>query len=166
MIINKDYTGIVEEISFDNVEGLQTALNLKSNLESPTFTGTVAGIDKNMVGLGNVDNTADADKVISNLTQTALNLKASETDLHDVSIEVTSNMDEIALKSNLASPIFSGTVKIEKADNYGQIELTDLKSVAMGVGGGITFNGVYGGAGQQTGLANIKRLIIDNIIYI
>ncbi|MFM7982734.1 MAG: hypothetical protein ACKPKO_25765, partial [Candidatus Fonsibacter sp.] len=40
-----------------------------------------------MAGLGNVDNTADADKPISNATQTALNLKAP-----------------------LASPVFTGTV--------------------------------------------------------
>jgi hypothetical protein len=45
-------------------------------LESPTFTGTVAGITKAMVGLGDVDNTSDADKEISTLTQAALDLKA------------------------------------------------------------------------------------------
>jgi hypothetical protein len=37
----------------------QTALNLKANIASPTFTGTVAGITKDMVGLGNVANTPD-----------------------------------------------------------------------------------------------------------
>ena len=54
----------------------QSALNLKAPLASPTFTGTVSGITKSMVGLGDVDNTADADKPISDLTQAALNLKA------------------------------------------------------------------------------------------
>jgi hypothetical protein len=34
----------------------QSALNLKANLASPTFTGTIGGISKAMVGLGNVDN--------------------------------------------------------------------------------------------------------------
>lgn len=34
----------------------QNALNLKANLASPTFTGTVSGINKTMVGLGNVVN--------------------------------------------------------------------------------------------------------------
>jgi hypothetical protein len=46
-------------------------------LNSPTFTGTVSGISKSMVGLGNVDNTSDADKPVSSATQSALNLKAS-----------------------------------------------------------------------------------------
>jgi outer membrane murein-binding lipoprotein Lpp len=44
-------------------------------LASPTFTGTVSGITKSMVGLGNVDNTSDANKPISSATQTALDLK-------------------------------------------------------------------------------------------
>ena len=44
-------------------------------LASPTFTGTVSGITKSMVGLGNVDNTSDLNKPISTLTQTALNGK-------------------------------------------------------------------------------------------
>jgi hypothetical protein len=49
--------------------------NLKAPLNSPTFTGTVSGIDKSMVGLSNVDNTADANKPISTATQTALDAK-------------------------------------------------------------------------------------------
>lgn len=53
----------------------QTALNLKANLASPTFTGTVGGITKSMVGLGSVDNTSDANKPVSTATQTALDAK-------------------------------------------------------------------------------------------
>jgi hypothetical protein len=63
------------------------SLELKANINSPTFTGTVGGITKTMVGLGNVDNTTDAAKPVSTAQQTALNLKA-----------------------NLASPTFTGTV--------------------------------------------------------
>lgn len=44
---------------------LQTALALKAPLASPTFTGTVSGITKSMVGLSNVDNTADTSKSFS-----------------------------------------------------------------------------------------------------
>ena len=53
----------------------QTALNLKANLASPTFTGTVSGVTKTHVGLSNVDNTSDTAKPVSTATQTALNLK-------------------------------------------------------------------------------------------
>ena len=49
-------------------------------LASPTFTGTVSGITKSMVGLGNVDNTSDANKPVSTATQTALNLKVNISD--------------------------------------------------------------------------------------
>ena len=56
-------------------------------IASPTFTGTVSGVTKTMVGLGNVDNTSDANKPVSTATQTALDLKAP-----------------------LASPTFTGTV--------------------------------------------------------
>lgn len=66
---------------FDLVEGgfdaVETAMALKAPLASPTFTGTVAGITKSMVGLGNVDNTADTAKPVSTAQQTALNLKAN-----------------------------------------------------------------------------------------
>jgi hypothetical protein len=54
----------------------QEALDLKAPLANPTFTGTVSGVTKSHVGLGNVDNTSDADKPISSAAQTALNLKA------------------------------------------------------------------------------------------
>ena len=62
-------------------------LALKANIASPTFTGTVSGITKTMVGLSNVDDTSDLSKPISTATQNALNLKAP-----------------------LASPAFIGTV--------------------------------------------------------
>ena len=84
-----------------------TAEALKAPLASPTFTGTVSGIDKIMVGLGNVDNTSDANKPISAATQTALNLKANTSDLTS---EISRATTAEALKAPLASPTFTGTV--------------------------------------------------------
>jgi hypothetical protein len=49
-------------------------------LNSPTFTGTVSGITKAMVGLGNVDNTSDANKQISNAVAAALAAKVDASD--------------------------------------------------------------------------------------
>ena len=68
----------------------QTALDLKSPLASPTFTGTVSGVTKAHVGLGNVDNTADSAKPISTATQSALDAKASSTDLSTHASDTTS----------------------------------------------------------------------------
>lgn len=58
-----------------NQTDLKNALDAKAPLASPTFTGTVSGITKSMVGLGNVDNTTDLLKPISTATQSALDLK-------------------------------------------------------------------------------------------
>jgi hypothetical protein len=51
---------------------ITTALGTKAPIASPTFTGTVGGITKSMVGLANVDNTTDANKPVSTATQTAI----------------------------------------------------------------------------------------------
>jgi hypothetical protein len=56
---------------------IQTQLDTKAPIANPTFTGTVSGVSKSMVGLGNVDNTTDANKPVSTATQTALNGKAN-----------------------------------------------------------------------------------------
>jgi hypothetical protein len=80
------YSDITVDGNIINTE-LQNQLNLKAPLDNPSFTGTVTGITKSMVGLDNVDNTTDLLKPISTATQTALDLKA-----------------------NLASPAFTGTV--------------------------------------------------------
>ena len=53
-----------------------TAATTYAPIASPTFTGTVSGVTKSHVGLGNVDNTTDALKPVSTATQTALDLKA------------------------------------------------------------------------------------------
>lgn len=53
-----------------------TASSTYAPIDSPTFTGTISGISKSMVGLGSVDNTSDLNKPISNDTQDALDLKA------------------------------------------------------------------------------------------
>lgn len=77
-------------------------------IASPTFTGTVSGITKTMVGLSNVDNTTDAAKPVSTATQTALNLKA-----------------------DIASPIFTGNVTgLGVATGTSFNSITGLASVA------------------------------------
>jgi len=69
--------GIADTSALALTATVNSGLALKAPLASPTFTGTVSGITKSMVGLGNVDNTADTAKPISTAAQTALDLKAS-----------------------------------------------------------------------------------------
>ena len=75
-IVNADINASAA-IEMTKIDGLGSALDLKAPLADPTFTGTVSGITKSMVGLGNVDNTSDANKPVSTATQTALDAKAS-----------------------------------------------------------------------------------------
>lgn len=73
---------------------------LKAPLASPTFTGTVSGITKAMVGLGNVDNTSDANKPVSTATQSALDGKQPlDSDLTAIAAIAPSNDDFIQRKS-------------------------------------------------------------------
>jgi hypothetical protein len=76
---SKIANGNVSNAEFQHLDGvtsaIQTQLDSKAPTASPTFTGTVGGITKSMVGLGNVDNTTDSNKPISTATQTALNAK-------------------------------------------------------------------------------------------
>lgn len=66
----KNQAGITSDINAVQTN-LETHINNKSNPHKVT---------KDQVGLGNVDNTSDANKPISNATQTALNGKFSATD--------------------------------------------------------------------------------------
>jgi hypothetical protein len=106
-----------------------------ATLASPTFTGNVSGVTATMVGLGNVNNTADTAKPVSTAQQTALDLKAntaSPTFTGNVSgitktmvglgsvdntadtAKPISNATQTALdlKANLVSPTFTGTVTL------------------------------------------------------
>ena len=110
---------------------IQAQIDLKAPLANPTFTGTIAGITSTMVGLGNVNNTSDANKPISTATQTALDLKAPSANPTFTgtvtgvtashvglgSVNNTSDADKpvstatqtaLDLKANLASPTFTG----------------------------------------------------------
>jgi len=85
---------------------IATDLATKAPIASPTFTGTVSGVTKAHVGLGNVDNTTDAAKPISTATQTALDAKASNTALENHEADTT-NIHGIADTSALATKTYA-----------------------------------------------------------
>jgi len=75
-IINRASADTALQNNIDaEVTDRENAVLLKANVANPTFTGTVGGITKSMVGLGNVDNTSDANKPVSTPQATALALK-------------------------------------------------------------------------------------------
>jgi hypothetical protein len=129
-----------------------TAINLKANIESPTFTGTVSGITKAMVGLANVDNTSDIDKPISTATQAALDLKANATDVTaalnlkantadvNTALALKANTSEVntalALKANTTDVTTSLATKVDKVtgkelstNDYTTAEKTKLAAI-------------------------------------
>ena len=92
----------------------QTALNLKANLASPTFTGTVGGITAGMVGLGSVTNDAQL-KVASNLS--------------DLSNKTTSRVNllpSMTGKSLQNLRVNSGETDIEYASISGGVAVQDI----------------------------------------
>ncbi|MDB4658960.1 hypothetical protein OAL53_02275, partial [Akkermansiaceae bacterium] len=96
---------------------------LKAPLASPTFTGTVSGITKSMVGLGSVDNTADANKPVSAEQQAALNLKADVTALNTgLALKADAIAMETALDGKQAAGSYAtlvdGTVPANQLPSY------------------------------------------------
>jgi hypothetical protein len=61
---------------------LLTTIAEKAPTNNPVFTGNVGGLNKTMVGLNNVDNTADLDKPISNAVADALTNKVNFSDVY------------------------------------------------------------------------------------
>lgn len=112
-----------------------------SNLTIGTTSTTAKAGDyaptKADLGLSNVDNTSDASKPISSATQTALNAKASSTDLtaglatkantsHTHAIaDVTNLQTTLDQKAPLASPAFTGTPTVNGSPIGGGTTIPD-----------------------------------------
>lgn len=122
---------------------VQNALNLKEGVITLGTTAqywrgdkTFQTLDKNAVGLSNVDNTSDANKPISNATQTALNGKQ--------------NTITLTTSGNSGASTFAANVL--NIPNYtlaglGGISLTSLSSTATG----LTYNNTNGVFSLTTG---------------
>jgi hypothetical protein len=127
-------------------------LATKAPINNPTFTGTVGGITKSMVGLGNVDNTSDANKPVStaqaaadaavasaaavdatskaNAAQAAAVQRANHT-----GTQTASTISDFNTAASAAAPVQSvagrtGAVTIAAADVSGLGSLATASSVA------------------------------------
>lgn len=100
----KDQAGITSDI--DAVQtNLETHINNKSNPHE---------VNKAQVGLGNVDNTSDANKPISNATQTALNGKFSATDGNALKQRVDNIPELVATDITVDSDNDSVNISLDK----------------------------------------------------
>lgn len=130
-----------EGITADNVK--DAILELKTLINDITGGGVVTGIKgsaessyrqgnveitKANVGLGNVDNTADADKPISTATQTALDKKANSA---DVTTELAKKANTADVNTELAKKADSSDVTGKLALKADKSEITDFITKAV-----------------------------------
>ena len=126
-----------------------SSLTAKAPIASPTFTGTVSGITKSMVGLGNVDNTSDSNKPISSLTQTALNAKSDNL----ISTDITT----------------STSYSISSSDLYKRIEFNSTSPITVTIPADITLNLPVGSSIEflqaNTGKITVQGESVSVLIY-
>jgi uncharacterized protein (TIGR02145 family) len=77
---------LATKLNATDTASLSNRIDAKAPLANPAFTGTVTGVTKTMVDLGNVDNTSDLNKPVSTATQTALDLKENASNKSDASL--------------------------------------------------------------------------------
>jgi hypothetical protein len=130
-------------------------LDLKANIASPTFTGTVSGIDKTMVGLGNVDNTSDLNKPISTATQTALNLKANDSQV----VHLTGSETISGIKTFSTGNIFAGLIATTSSSNGTAIEVNNN---ASGSSIGVDINNTGNGIGLNISGSSTGNNFVSN----
>lgn len=129
-----------------------TAATTYAPINNPTFTGTVGGVTKTMVGLGNVDNTSDINKPISTLTQAAINALA----------------DTVATKSNNLSSsvtVADAAYTIQASDLYKRLEFTNGSAITVTIPKDSTLNLPIGSSVElmQAGVGKITVAAEDNV---
>jgi hypothetical protein len=146
---------------------ISTALGLKAPLANPTFTGTVAGVTSTHVGLGNVDNTSDANKPVSTATQTALDLKLN---LSDPSVDYY--ITNSGSGAYLVNGVSNGLITFEKGKKYRiHVNATGHPFWIQTVSGAYSSGNVYStgitNGGAQAGhiLVELPQDAPDNLYY-
>ncbi len=174
----KDQAGITSDINAVQTN-LETHINNKFNPHEVT---------KDQVGLGNVDNTSDANKPISNATQTALNGKFSATDgnalkqrvnnipeLVATDITVDSDNDSVNIsldKTSIVDGTLSGTtinINSATASKAGILVPTDKSKIDKIITNGngtkyLSDNGTYKEVqGGSADIESLKQYVNDSI---
>ncbi|MCE4217669.1 hypothetical protein GD586_09430 [Pseudarcicella sp. GAP-15] len=157
------HMAITADTSMLATKAALTDLNDYAPINSPTFTGTVSGITKSMVGLGAVDNTSDESKPISSATQAALSTKAplASPTFTGIARAVTAsprtNSTQIATTAYADAAVAAATASSGVADNsittakIANNAVTDAKIASVA---GYKITGVVpiesGGTGQRS----------------
>ena len=156
---------------------ITTALGFKAPLASPTFTGTVAGIDKTMVGLTNVDNTTDALKPVSAAQQIALDLKLNSSTAATTYLAISETPVDYYISNSGSGAYFvngvsNGLITFEKGKKYRiHINASGHPFWIQTVSGAYSAANVYS-AGITNGGAQLGHILVelpqnapDNLYY-
>lgn len=101
-------------IGQSQVTSLVSDLAAKAPIASPTFTGTVAGITKTMVGLGNVDNTSDSTKNSATVALTNKTINGSNNTITNLGTSTLSDGAVTPIKLSSAVTLSdAGTVAVD-----------------------------------------------------
>lgn len=145
-------TALDGKYSTSNPSGYITASALTpyAPINNPTFTGTVSGITKAMVGLGNVDNTADAVKSVSYATSSG---NADTVDGYNVQVDGTgTNPNTIYFKTT------GGSISVEWDD----VSNTPTTIAGYGITDAVTTSGDQTVGGTKTFSSTITGSITGN----
>jgi len=91
---------------------IASSLSSKAPIASPTFTGTVSGVTKSMVGLDSVDNTADTAKPVSTAQATAIATAKSEA----ISTAAADATTKVAAEAALRATAVTAAIATASAD--------------------------------------------------
>ena len=155
--------------------GLQGQIDAKASINNPTFTGTVSGVTKAMVGLSNVDNTSDIDKPISTLQQAGLDEKAFNSRVVATASGLTGGgdlSDNRTIALNISALQSKTTPSIlDEVLIYDPVSLSHKKTTVSGItgysggGGGVTDHNALTGLNldghTQYSLANGSRWAVN-----
>ena len=156
---------------------LTTLVNTKAPIESPTFTGTVSGITKTMVGLGSVDNTLDTSKPISTAQQVALDLKLNSLTAATTYLAISEPAVDYYISNSGSGAYFvngvsNGLITFEKGKKYRiHINASGHPFWIQTVSGAYSAANVYS-AGITNGGAQLGHILVelpqnapDNLYY-
>lgn len=149
---------------------LENAIATKAPINNPTFTGTVSGITKAMVGLGNVDNTSDANKPVSSAQATSIlagdNLRLKVDDVYNDF--VTAGLSTPVPVNSLDGTLAAGTAYVDgirttlgSASTYTYLALRDTY-VDIDSAGTIYRTPVVNGNAEP--VLNAGRLRLEKVI--
>ncbi|MCE7038997.1 hypothetical protein [Dyadobacter sp. CY312] len=120
--------GVLIQLDAPTVAEMAAGLDLKQNLIPVGPAGSYYADDKTWkllnkgaVGLGNVDNTSDANKPLSTAVVAALALKANDADV----VKLTGNQTVAGIKTFSASPVVPNASNANQAAAYGQVTTAD-----------------------------------------